>query len=89
MLANLNEVWKLADEKKIAIGAFNIVNFENILAVLDTAEKLNMPVILAFAQTHEENNVMNLDPGVHADYIEKSLKLGFTSVMMDGSAPTY
>ena len=61
MLANLNEVWKLADEKKIAIGAFNIVNFENILAVLDTAEKLNMPVILAFAQTHEENNVMNLD----------------------------
>ena len=27
MLANLNEVWKLADEKKIAIGAFNIVNY--------------------------------------------------------------
>ena len=34
MLANLNEVWKLADEKKIAIGAFNIVNFVNILAVI-------------------------------------------------------
>ena len=106
MLANLNEVWKLADEKKIAIGAFNIVNFENILAVLDTAEKLNMPVILAFAQTHEENNVMNLDTigpvmvlmaqrakvpvvvhldhGVNLDYIEKSLKMGFTSVMFDG-----
>ena len=111
MLANLNEVWKLADEKKIAIGAFNIVNFENILAVLDTAEKLNMPVILAFAQTHEENNVMNLDTigpvmvlmaqrakvpvvvhldhGVNLDYIEKSLKMGFTSVMFDGSALTY
>ena len=111
MLANLNEVWKLADEKKIAIGAFNIVNFENILAVLDTAEKLNMPVILAFAQTHEENNVMNLDKigpvmvlkaqrakvpvvvhldhGVNLDYIEKSLKMGFTSVMFDGSALTY
>lgn len=28
MLANLNEVWKLADEKKIAIGAFNIVNLK-------------------------------------------------------------
>ena len=111
MLANLNEVWKLADEKKIAIGAFNIVNFENILAVLDTAEKLNMPVILAFAQTHEENNVMNLDTigpvmvlmaqrakvpvvvhldhGVNLDYIKKSLKMGFTSVMFDGSALTY
>ena len=31
MLANLNEVWKLADEKKIAIGAFNIVNFDGTI----------------------------------------------------------
>lgn len=61
MLANLHDVYKLANEKKIAIGAFNIVNFENILAVLDTAEKLNMPTIIAFAQTHEENHVMDLD----------------------------
>ena len=28
MLATLNDVYKLANEKKIAIGAFNIVNFE-------------------------------------------------------------
>lgn len=60
MLANLNDVYTIANEKKIAIGAFNIVNFENIIAVLDTAEKLQTPVILAFAQTHEENHVMDL-----------------------------
>lgn len=60
MLANLNDVYKIANEKKIAIGAFNVVNFENILAILASAEKLNMPVIMEFAQTHEENHVMDL-----------------------------
>lgn len=111
MLATLNDIFKMAEEKKIAIGAFNVVNFENILAVLDTAEKLNMPTILAFAQTHEENNVMDLDTigpvmvlmakqakvpvvvhldhGINLDYIEKSLKMGFTSIMFDGSALPY
>ena len=111
MLATLNDVFKIAEEKNIALGAFNIVNFENILAVLDTAEKLDMPTIIAFAQTHEENHVMDLDTigpvmvlmaqqakvpvvvhldhGVNLDYIEKSLKMGFTSVMFDGSALPY
>lgn len=111
MLATLNDIFKMAEEKKIAIGAFNVVNFENILAVLYTAEKLNMPTILAFAQTHEENKVMDLDTigpvmvlmakqakvpvvvhldhGINLDYIEKSLKMGFTSIMFDGSALPY
>lgn len=111
MLINLHEAYTLANEKNIAIGAFNIVNFENILAVLETAEKLNMPTIIAFAQTHEENNVMDLDTigpvmvlmaqrckvpvvvhldhGVNLEYIEKAIKMGFTSVMYDGSALPY
>lgn len=111
MLADLNDVFKIANEKKIAIGAFNVVNFENIQAILEAAEKLNMPTILAFAQTHEENNiaylgemgpvmvlmakrakvpvVVHLDHGVSIDYIERSLKLGFTSCMFDGSALPY
>ncbi|MEG1462476.1 MAG: class II fructose-bisphosphate aldolase [Anaerorhabdus sp.] len=111
MLVNLNDVYKIANDKKIAIGAFNIVNFENILAVLDSAEKLQTPVIMAFAQTHEENKIVDLDTigpvmvlmaekakvpvvvhldhGVQLDYIEKSIKMGFTSVMFDGSALSY
>ncbi len=111
MLATLNEVYKLADEKKIAIGAFNVTNYENIKATIDTAEKLNMPTIIAFAQTHEENDiafldemgpimvlcakqakvpvVVHLDHGVSVEYIKKSLDMGFTSVMFDGSALPY
>ena len=33
MLADLNEVFQIANEKKIAIGAFNVVNFEHIQAI--------------------------------------------------------
>ncbi|MDY4739465.1 class II fructose-bisphosphate aldolase, partial [Absicoccus porci] len=111
MLADLNEVFQIANEKKIAIGAFNVVNFEHIQAILEAAEKLSMPTILAFAQTHEENDiayleemgpvmvlmakrakvpvVVHLDHGVDLDYIEKALKLGFTSMMFDGSSLPY
>lgn len=111
MLAKLQDVYKIANEKNIAIGAFNIVNFENLLAVLHAAEELDMPVIIAFAQTHEENNVMDLDTigpvmvmmakmakvpvvvhldhGVKMDYIEKAIRIGFTSIMFDGSALPY
>ena len=54
MLVNLVEILKLAEEKKCAVGAFNTPNWECILAVIDAAEKLNVPVIISHAQLHEE-----------------------------------
>ncbi len=54
MLVNLVEILKLAEEKKCAVGAFNTPNLECIHAVLNAAEKLNVPVILSHAQLHEE-----------------------------------
>ena len=54
MLLNLVEILKLAEEKKCAVGAFNTPNWECILAVIDAAEKLNVPVIISHAQLHEE-----------------------------------
>ena len=111
MLVTLKEIYEYAEKNNVAIGAFNVVNFENIQAILECAEELNVPTIIAFAQTHEENNVMDLDTigevmvlmaknakvpvcvhldhGVNLDYIEKSLKMGFTSMMFDGSALPY
>ncbi len=53
MLVTLNEVLKIAEERKIAIGAFNSPNFESLEAVLGAAEELDLPVILQFAQCHE------------------------------------
>ena len=53
MLATLNEVMKIAEEKKIAIGSFNTPNLESLQAVIKAAEELGLPVIIQFAQCHE------------------------------------
>ncbi len=54
MLVNLVEILKIAQEKQFAVGAFNTPNLECVNAVLASAEKLRVPVILAHAQLHEE-----------------------------------
>ena len=53
MLATLTEVIKIGQERNIAIGSFNTPNLECLLAVLDGAEELNVPVIISHAQCHE------------------------------------
>ena len=54
MLAGLTEVLAEGKKRKIAIGSFNTPNLECLLAVLDAAEELNVPVIIAHAQCHED-----------------------------------
>ena len=54
MLVNLVEILKLAEEKKCAAGAFNTPNLECINAVIDAAERLNVPVIISHAELHED-----------------------------------
>ena len=58
MLVNLQEILTLASEKEIAIGAYNTPNLESLMAVLQTAEKNDWPVIVMHAQVHE--NIMPL-----------------------------
>lgn len=52
MLVTLNETLKLAEEKNMALGGFNITNLESLRSVLTAAEKLQLPVVLMFAQIH-------------------------------------
>ena len=54
MLVTLNHVMKIAEEKQIAIGSFNTPNLESLQAVTEAAEELDLPVIIQFAQCHEE-----------------------------------
>lgn len=54
MLVNLVEILKMAEDKKCAVGAFNTPNLECLNAVLTAAERLNVPVIIAHAELHEE-----------------------------------
>ena len=53
MLATLNDVMKIAEEKKIAVGSFNTPSLEALQAVIGAAEELDLPVIIQFAQCHE------------------------------------
>lgn len=53
MLATLNDVMKIAEERKIAIGSFNTPGLEALQAVIEAAEDLDLPVIIQFAQCHE------------------------------------
>lgn len=54
MIVNLTEILKIAKARSCAVGAFNTPNLECILAVLSAAERLNVPVIIAHAELHEE-----------------------------------
>lgn len=53
MLVTLNELLAIAEERKCAFGAFNTPNLECVTAVLNAAEKLNIPVMITHAELHE------------------------------------
>ncbi|MDO4650499.1 MAG: class II fructose-bisphosphate aldolase [Eubacteriales bacterium] len=54
MLVTLSEILELAEAKKCAVGSFNTPNLESIMAVIQAAEELNVPVIIMHAEVHEE-----------------------------------
>ena len=53
MLVDLQEILKIAENQKIAVGAFNTPNLESLCAVIQAAEDLQLPVIVSAAQCHE------------------------------------
>lgn len=61
MLVTLQQILKLAQTGKKAIGAFNTPNLESMQAVLAAAEELEQPVILMHAQIHEEMGLCKLE----------------------------
>ncbi len=61
MLVTLKEILKIADDKKIAIGAFNTPNMTSLQAVIGAAEELGQPVILMHAQVHEEMGLCKME----------------------------
>ena len=54
MLASLKEVVSIAKKGNYAVGSFNTPTLESLLAVLESAEELDVPVIIAHAQCHED-----------------------------------
>lgn len=104
MLITMNDLLKVAQKNRFAVGAFNIGNSELLRSVMETAVENNSPVILAihpseldyltdhfikfcidYAQESPVPVVIHLDHGNSIEYIIRSIRLGFTSVMIDGS----
>lgn len=54
MLVTLKQVLNLCEARQCAAGSFNTPNLESVIAVIQAAEELDVPVILQHAQVHEE-----------------------------------
>lgn len=54
MLVTSKELFRLAEDGKFAIPATNFIDLDSARTFVDTAEDLKLPLILAFAQQHEE-----------------------------------
>ena len=60
MLVNLNEILKIAESDKTAIGIFNATGSDSLQAVIGAAEELNRPVIIAHAEVHNVYNDISI-----------------------------
>lgn len=54
LLVSSTELFKVARENNFAIPAPNFVDQNSIKAYIEVAEKLNLPIILAYAEAHED-----------------------------------
>ena len=95
MLVTLKSILRLAEADNKAIGAFNVTTLEGIRAVIAAAEETGQPVILQFANAAHSGYIakvpvcVHLDHGANLEEVHEALELGFTSVMIDGSALPY
>lgn len=72
MLVNLKEIMAMAEERKICVGAFNCPNLEALLAIIDAAEELKLPVIIQFAQCHESWLPLDVIGPIMVDHAKKA-----------------
>ncbi len=108
-LVNAEKVLKDAQAGRYALGAFNVTTLEAVRGVIAAAEEKNSPVIIEFAEIHNDivslktigpimiqaakeasvPVVVHFDHGKSFQLILEALKMGFTSVMIDGAALPY
>lgn len=72
MLTTLKDILGIAEERKIAVGAFNVSTLEALQAIIGAAEGLDLPVITAFAQGHEPMMPISLIGPIMLDCARKA-----------------
>ncbi len=111
MIVTTKAILDKAKAGKYAVGAFNTVNLETTMAILDAAAELSSPVIIQVTEKtmdyaggrsifHLIRNMaefyhphlpvaIHLDHGKSFEIVERSIEIGFSSVMYDGSRHPY
>lgn len=72
MLVTLKEILQIAEEKQIAVGAFNAPNLESLQANFEAAQQLGVPMIIQFAQCHESWIPLKLIGPVMVDFAKNA-----------------
>ena len=72
MLVNLKEILKYAEDNKCAIGMFNATGLDSIKAIIEAAEELNTPVIIAHAEVHNIYNDISLIGPIMLDVAKRA-----------------
>lgn len=72
MLVTLKQIMNLCEAKKYAVGSFNTPNLESVMAVIEAAEELNVPVIIQHAEVHEEVMPINVIGPIMIELAERA-----------------
>ena len=72
MLINLKEILKYAEDNSCAIGMFNATGLDSIKAIIEAAEELNTPVIIAHAEVHNIYNDISLIGPIMLDVAKRA-----------------
>ena len=72
MLVTLKEILKIAEERKFAVGAFNAPNLESLQAVIGAAEAVGLPVIIQYAQCHEQFVTLEVIGPIMVDFAKRA-----------------
>ena len=55
MLINLRQMLQIAEEKRSAIGSFNVYNVESLQAVMNASARASAPVIVSFGESYDSH----------------------------------
>ena len=96
MIHGTKELLESAQKGGYAVGAFNTINVETTRAIIDAALEERSPVIVQmtektfdYAGGRDVPIAIHLDHGKSFEVVERSIEIGFPSVMYDGSRKSY
>lgn len=88
MKVNTNKMFKVAQKQNFAIPATNFIDLESARAYTEVAEDRNLPLILAYAESHKE--IISLEEAaIIGNYFSEKIKTPVALHLDHGSDPEF